>query len=267
MQSGPCGRANAAAPGGWKALIITRDGSLDGRKGGGAPRRRGGRHPFHGRDGLGGGREPAINAPWPALVLALTLVSLYAVQALVPDQRAVADVLGFMPARLSEGVQAVGGWSGLVTALFVHGGWAHVLLNALGALAFGAPVARLLGLKAAGVAAFFGFFLACGIAGSLGYAALHMRSTDVLVGASGAVSGLMGAASRMIERRSGLAPFTSPTVLGMAAAWVIVNALTAVFGFSVGAQAGQVVAWEAHLFGYAAGLLLVWPLARVLRRI
>jgi membrane associated rhomboid family serine protease len=153
----------------------------------------------------------------------------------------------------------------LVTSLFAHGNWTHVGLNAVGALAFGAPVARFLSPRPAGVLLFFGFFLVCGALAALGFAAVHPESRDLLVGASGGVSGLMGAASRLIERRPGLAPLLSPTVIGMAAGWLVVNLLMALFGLSL-FTGGAPVAWEAHLFGYAAGLLLIWPVGRLLGR-
>ncbi len=205
--------------------------------------------------------QPFLNAPWPVLALVGAMLAAYALQSLSGRSDAAIDAFGFSPASLTQGR-----WSGLVTALFLHGGWAHVGLNALAALAFGVPVARLFGKDVRGVLAFFAFYLACGAISSLGYAGLHWGAPSVLVGASGAVSGLMGAASRLIERRPGLAPLASPTVVGMAAAWIVVNGLIALSGFSVGAG-GVPVAWEAHLVGYAAGLLTVWPIARALRRI
>ncbi len=51
----------------------------------------------------------------------------------------------------------------------------------------------------------------------------------------------------------------------MTAAWVVVNLLIAVVGFAPGAG-GMPVAWEAHLFGYAAGLVLVTPFGWLSRR-
>ncbi len=106
-----------------------------------------------------------------------------------------------------------------------------------------------------------------GVLSSLGFAALHPDAAVLLVGASGAVSGLMGAASRLIDRRAaalngGLAPFRNRTLIAMAAAWIVVNALAALVGFGV-LTGDQPIAWEAHLFGYAAGLLLVAPAARL----
>jgi membrane associated rhomboid family serine protease len=51
----------------------------------------------------------------------------------------------------------------------------------------------------------------------------------------------------------------------MGAAWIVVNLLIAVTGYAPGAE-GASVAWEAHLGGFAAGLLLIGPLAAILRR-
>jgi len=202
-------------------------------------------------------REPAFNSPWPALVMPVAILIVYGLQRLGGDPDGTADVFGFSPAALGQGRL-----SGLLTALFVHSSWSHVGLNALGALAFGAPVARWIGVRGLGPLIFFAFYLVCGGLASLGFALVQPGATVVLVGASGAVSGLMGAASRMLGVPGpayGLAPFNSPTVIGVALGWIVVNALMAVVG--VPGLAGAVpVAWEAHLFGYAAGLLSIGPL-------
>jgi membrane associated rhomboid family serine protease len=204
-------------------------------------------------------REPAIRAPLPALALSLTLIGLYAWQSWSIDPDAVVSRFAFSPSDLEEGR-----WRGLITALFVHGNWAHVLLNALGGLAFGAAVARLFGRRLGGAIAYFTFFLICGVLANLGFAALHPGASVLLIGASGGVSGLMGAASRLIERRNVLAPFTSRTVLGMAAAWIIANLLLGLVGLDA-VSGGAAIAWEAHLAGYAAGLVLIGPAARLVR--
>jgi membrane associated rhomboid family serine protease len=200
-------------------------------------------------------REPLLNAPWPLLAIVAAILGGYALQSLGGHPEVAMQAWGFSPAELRQGR-----WGGLVTALFIHGGWAHAALNAVGALAFGAPVIRLFGLSARGVVGFFLFYILCGVLGSLGFALVRWGSPDVLVGASGAISGLMGAASRLADRGPGLAGFFSRTVIGMAVGWVVVNLLIAFTGLDVG-QGGQPVAWEAHLFGYAAGLLLIAPLA------
>jgi membrane associated rhomboid family serine protease len=205
-------------------------------------------------------REPAFNSPWPALAIPAAILIAYVLQGLAGDPDAAAEAFGFSPAALGEGH-----WSGLLTALFIHANWTHVGLNALGALAFGAPVARWIGVRGLGPLIYFAFYLVCGAMGSLGFALVHSGATTVLVGASGAVYGLMGAASRMLGVRdpaSGLAPFTSRTVIGIAVGVMIINALMAVVGVP-GFSVGGPIAWEAHLFGYAAGLLSIGPVLRL----
>ncbi len=135
-------------------------------------------------------------------------------------------------------------------------------MNALGALAFGAPVARLMGSGARGALGFFAFYLLSAALSSLGYAVLHLHDVNPVVGASGAVSGLMGAASRLFGRGDQLAPIWSRPVISLGASWVIVNTLMAVFG-ATPFMPGAMIAWEAHIAGFLAGVLLIGPTARL----
>jgi membrane associated rhomboid family serine protease len=146
--------------------------------------------------------------------------------------------------------------------MFLHGGWPHAIMNALGALAFGAPVARYLGLGPRGGLSFIGFYLVCGMLSGIAYAAIHPTEMDPVVGASGAVSGLMGAASRLFGARERLNPLNSSPVMSLALGWVAVNALMAVFGAGVLAD-GARIAWEAHIAGFLAGVFLIGPWGRV----
>lgn len=212
-------------------------------------------------------KQPAIKAPWPVVLLVLTLLGAYRVQSTAIDETALIVDYGFAPVMLKEGR-----YLPLLTSMFLHGGWAHAGMNALGALAFGAPTSRLLGLgyqsaqgraSAIGGLAFVLFFLICGVLGSLGYGLVHQAGQAILIGASGGVAGLMGAASRMIDQPIGLSPYRSRTVIGMAAAWIIVNLLMALTGLAPG-TGGIPIAWEAHLFGYAAGLILIEPVGRLM---
>jgi membrane associated rhomboid family serine protease len=206
-------------------------------------------------------REPAFTAPWPPVLLSVSLIALFVLQLRAPDQELLYLRYGLSPEAVEQGRRL-----GLVTSLFVHGNWAHVLMNSVGALAFGAGIARLFGVRPAGAVAFFLFFLACGVLAGAGFVALRAGAPVVLIGASGGVAGLMGGASRAIGVRRGLAPFTSPPVIGLAVGWVVINLLVAVLGFAPGAGATP-VAWEAHLVGYAVGLLLVGPAAALLGRL
>ena len=203
------------------------------------------------------GREPLFNAPWPALAVVAAIVGSYAWQTTWGGGAAAADVLGFAPADLDRGR-----WWTSLTVMLVHGGWVHAIMNALAALAFGPPVARLLGPTGRGALGFFLFYMVCGVLSSLGYAALHLHDSEPVVGASGAVSGLMGAAARLLGQNDRLAPIVSRPVISLGGSWLVVNALMAVFG-AVPFMPGARIAWEAHIAGFLAGLLLIWPAARL----
>lgn len=207
-------------------------------------------------------REPAFNAPWPVLALILALIAAHAIR-----------VFGGGAAErfaLTSVDVAAGRLSGLLTYQFVHAGWAHVLINAAFILAFGAPVARYMGVGWRGAAVFFGFFLVCGAVAAGAYAAMvafgdqfaHGHSAWALVGASGSASGLMGAAARLIQGRGRLGSMFGRTVVGMTLSWIAVNAILGVSGLTPGAD-GAPVAWQAHIFGYFCGLLLIGPVGRL----
>lgn len=207
---------------------------------------------------MNGERQPFFNAPWPPLLVTGVIVGLYAVQSFAPIGP-VAERFGFSPAKLADG-----DWASLVTPLFVHADWTHALVNAAMALAFGAPVARFLGAGASGVSGFFLLYFASGVLANLGHAAVHPGETAALIGASGAVSGLMGAAARLIATRGArLGALNSPPVIGMSLALMIVNLLMAVFGAPL---SGSPIAWEAHLFGFAVGLFGIGLITRLFGR-
>jgi membrane associated rhomboid family serine protease len=203
-------------------------------------------------------REPAFNAPWTVLALVALLIATHGARVLVG--------VGAERFALTGDDLRAGRWGGLVSYLFVHAGWAHVAMNAAFTLAFGTPVARYLGAGPRGAAAFFAFFLICGIIAALAYAGLlsfvNTNQGWALLGASGAASSLFGAAARLIEGRGRLGSIGGRTVVGMTLAWIAVNAVLGLSGLTPGA-AGLPVAWEAHIFGYFAGLILIGPVARM----
>jgi membrane associated rhomboid family serine protease len=204
-------------------------------------------------------REPVFQAPWPAVAIVAFILVCFLAQSW-RGTNAVANAWGFSPAALDQGR-----WPTLVTAIFLHGGWPRVLINAAFILAFGSPVARRMGTDAAGAAGFFGFFVVCGVLGNLAFAAFHLHEVELLVGASGAGSGLMAAASRLLTPHRRLAPYFSRPVIAMGLVFLAANLIIAFVGWAPGAGDAQ-VAWEAHLGGYAAGLILFAPLLALLRR-
>jgi membrane associated rhomboid family serine protease len=198
-------------------------------------------------------RERVFNAPLLPVLLALSMPTLYALQQKLPDEG-----LGwaFVPTSLVDG----GWWPGVLTSMFLHGSWAHALINAGFAFAFGPPIARLFsGVK--GGLVFLGYYIVCGLVGTVGYGLVHLGSDAPLVGASGAVTGLLGGAIRLLGTDGRPQPLTDRRVIGMSVAILVLNAVTGLIGFAPGVQGAQ-IAWEAHAFGFLAGLLLIGPLAR-----
>lgn len=201
-------------------------------------------------------REPIFHAPALAVLLAVSMPALYFLQERAHDYWL---GLAFAPVDLQEGRYA-----GLFTSMLVHGGWVHVLMNAVAALTFGAPVARLFG-GGIGVGAFLGLYIVSGVAATLGYGLVHLGSSDLLVGASGAVFGLIGAATRLLGGRGRVLPLKDRAVIGAAAAWMGINAVVGLIGFAPGVE-GARIAWEAHAFGFLFGILAIGPMARLFAR-
>lgn len=216
-------------------------------------------------NGLPARREPAFNVPWLVLVLTGSLIGAHALRLALGMS---GDSLALTPGDLTSGAAVH-----LVTHLFVHGGWGHVLMNAAFTLTFGAPVARYLGLTARGVIAFTLFFLICGVIAALGFVGWtvaaawfgHPSPSWALLGASGAASGLFGAAARLMGGRGRLGSIFGRQVLILSAVWGATNLVLGLSGLTPGA-AGAPVAWQAHLAGYLAGLILIGPFAALAGR-
>jgi membrane associated rhomboid family serine protease len=201
-------------------------------------------------------REPIFKAPWPAMLIVLSIPVLYWFQSRVPDQNALVSSWGLT----SRAVLSEHRYVTLATYMLLHGGWPHALINAVAALAFGPAAARLMGAGLRGALGFFSFYLVCGVLAGLGYVGLNPHDEIPLVGASGAISGLFGAAVRMLNREHRLSPLLTPQVFAVTAAWIGINVVFGLSNLTPGTQ-GMPVAWQAHILGYFAGLLLVGPWA------
>lgn len=216
--------------------------------------------------------EPMFNVPGSVLGLIGALVAVQVVRSLLPvDWDAwLTGALAFIPARYSGYADAIPGGdvaaaTSFLTYAFVHGDFFHLAINAAWLIAFGAAVADRIG--AVRFLLFSGF---CAIAGAATFLAFNPGLLAPMVGASGAVSGLMGGTMRFlfsaIERGGLRALRESPQevplmplsqalfdrrVLLVTFAFLLANVL-AVFGLG-GVSAGG-IAWEAHIGGYFAGL-------------
>ena len=203
--------------------------------------------------------QPVFNAPAPALVVLVVIVAGYGLQTFFSAGQ-ILPRWGASGAALAAGHPET-----LITAIFLHGSWAHALMNGAFGLAFATPVARFFGGRGRGWLAFALFYVVGGAVANLAFILMHSRDVGPLVGASGAVSALAAAAARIAAGRGEVGPLTSPLVLGMGGGWIITNLLVAILGFSPGSGGAQ-VAWQVHLVGFALGLFLIGPLGRVAGR-
>ncbi|MGE0769161.1 MAG: rhomboid family intramembrane serine protease [Hyphomicrobiaceae bacterium] len=220
-------------------------------------------------------REPIFNAPAVVVWLLLLLVAVHIGLSLLSDPQwaEAVETLALIPARYSGYAgQIAGGRAAAVTSLvthqLVHGDIAHLLINSAWLLAFGSAVARRIGTLR-----FLLFVVLSGIAGAVTFVAFHQGETTIMVGASGALSGLMGGAfrflfsafddggadafrgdQRMIRRMSLGELFRDRRARLAIGFWIAINFATALAAPLITSAGG--IAWEAHLGGFAFGLLL-----------
>ncbi|SDB44879.1 rhomboid family intramembrane serine protease [Bauldia litoralis] len=235
-------------------------------------------------------RQPIFNLPGVVLFLLGALILIHAIRTWVLSSDADIEILllfAFIPVRIIDltafGVPFPGGsaaqvWS-FASYAFLHADWSHLIFNGLWLAAFGSPVAVRFGPAR---------FLVYSLAGAIGGAALHLAiypsSAIPMIGASAAVSAHMAGAARFVFSGSGslvgmrrgdpsayhrpAPPLTAilqnRSALTFLAVWFIMNLLFGLFGGS-GTIASGAIAWEAHIGGFLAGLLL-FPLLDPVRR-
>ncbi|HHN68015.1 MAG TPA: rhomboid family intramembrane serine protease, partial [Thermopetrobacter sp.] len=223
--------------------------------------------------------QPAINLPGVVVALIALFVALHVVRGLLDAALAddVLAVLAFIPLRYQSWAAFLhgdpGGWwaalAGPFTHLFLHGGWLHLTVNSVWMAAFGGPLARRIG-----AVRFVALALLSAAAGAFAFALAKWGAPAVLIGASGAVSGMMGAMVRLIYAgRGDLATgirrdFSTVRPLGVAASlrlpgprrfillWMALNLVLGVLNVGAGGGIGR-IAWEAHIGGFVAGFLLL----------
>ncbi len=214
--------------------------------------------------------QPALRVPAATVWLIVLLVAAHIARILAPA-RMTGEILwsyGFVPARYSTAWLVLhhanpGSWFDqavpFVSYIFVHADFGHLAVNSVWLLAFGAIVARRLGARI-----FFALFFICGIVGAATHLAFNWASPVPVVGASGAISGLMGTAFRLIPLEPiapgalPVAPLFSRRILIWSGVWVAVNVIAGITGLGAGLDV-RLIAWQAHLGGYFAGLLLAGP--------
>lgn len=202
-------------------------------------------------------------------VFAVWVIGLACVAALVrlaymDDAQAVAVItaLAVVPERFLAQPFAPDQLFTLVSSAFLHAGWLHLIGNLLYLSVFGPTVEARLGWLR-----FSLLYLASGAAGALVHIVLNPDSAIPLVGASGAIAGVLGA-HLMLRPRSQITTVIPVIVFIEVASlpaafviafWFVLQVASAVA--PVSAELTQQVAWLAHIGGFAAGALLALPTA------
>jgi len=146
-------------------------------------------------------------------------------------------------------------WSTLLTSMFLHAGWVHLGGNMLFLWVFGDNIER-----AMGAVRFLLFYLICGLLASAAHILFNLQSPVPSIGASGAISGVLGGYMLLFPRnrvrvltRGGIVAVPAVFMLGM---WIVLQFIS---GLGSMAQTDETsgVAYMAHIGGFVAGLVLV----------
>ena len=223
-------------------------------------------------------REPILTLP-AALTAYVVLIAVIHLRVLLPLEVEdwTVDVFGFIPKRYDStlldytfpGGAGAKVWS-FVTYSLLHANLSHIGFNVLWLLPFGSALARRFG-----AIRFFIFMAVTAAAGALAHLVTHEHAVAPMIGASASVSGTMAAAIRFAFVRGSFLSFNrgdaeaaakvpalslsralrNRRVLGFLAIWFGVNILFGVGSIAIGVD-GASVAWQAHIGGFFAGLVL-----------
>ncbi len=226
-------------------------------------------------------RQPIFRSPPVVPGLIIVLVAIHAALSFAGESWQVWSLyaLAFIPSRFgNEPFPMIAGsqiWS-FVTYAFLHLDWMHLLFNCLWLLIFGTVAARFLG-----AAKFLLLSALSAAGGALLTLILHWGQSYVMIGASGAVSGLMAAAVPiMYGRQTGWAGWsagepatTQPLSIAdllsnrnaiiFTAVWLAITLFSGATGFTGNSfMADARIAWEAHIGGFVSGLAAFYLLRR-----
>ena len=223
--------------------------------------------------------EPILTLPGALTAYIALLAVIHAVRMLLPlnIDDIVIEMFGFIPKRYDSTLLAIplpGGagakvWS-FVTYSLLHANLSHIGFNVLWLLPFGSALARRFG-----AIRFFAFLAVTAVAGALAHLVTHEHAVAPMIGASASVSGTMAAAIRFAFVQGSFLSFSrgdadaaarvpalslmralrNRRVLAFLAIWFGVNIIFGIGSISIGADGGN-IAWQAHIGGFFAGLVL-----------
>ncbi|MET4387877.1 membrane associated rhomboid family serine protease [Bradyrhizobium sp. F1.4.3] len=223
-------------------------------------------------------REPILTLPL-ALTAYIVFLALIHLRVLLPPELEdwTVEVFGFIPKRYDSSLvnlQFAGGagakvWT-FITYSLLHANLTHLAFNVLWLLPFGSALARRFG-----AVRFFMFLAVTAAAGALAHLVTHEHAVVPMIGASASVSGAMAAAIRFAFVRGSFLSFSRSDadtaakvpalpllralrdrrIVGFLAVWFALNVIFGVGAIGVDSESAG-VAWEAHIGGFFAGLLL-----------
>jgi membrane associated rhomboid family serine protease len=223
-------------------------------------------------------REPVFMLPSGLTAYVLLLAVIHLRVLLPPDlENWTVEVFGFIPKRYDSSLLDIdfpGGegakvWT-FVTYSLLHANLTHIAFNVLWLLPFGSALARRFG-----AVRFFVFMAVTAAAGALAHLVTHEHALAPMIGASASVSGTMAAAIRFAFVRGSFLSFSrgdaeaaarvpalslsralrNGRVLSFLGIWFGINIIFGVGSIAIGAD-GAAVAWQAHIGGFLAGLVL-----------
>ena len=226
-------------------------------------------------------REPLFNIPTVIVALIAVLAGIHGFRTLLlSDEQNIEFLLtfAFIPVRYDASIVPSGALPGgfgaevwtFVTYSLIHADWMHFGVNSIWLLPFGSALARRFG-----AIRFLAFFAVTAAAGAALHLATHAGEQFPMIGASAAVSGAMAAAMRFAFQRGGplnmmrtgedqdyrvpaiplVRMLSDARVLIFVGVWFAINIIFGVGAFSI-TGSEQPVAWQAHIGGFLAGLLL-----------
>ncbi len=206
--------------------------------------------------------NPTTLRPFITVGLIAVCVAVFLYQNSLSEREATLFVLtyGAIPAELfghgsAPALWAMPHWLTPVTSMFLHGGWMHLIGNMLFLWVFGNNVE-----DAMGHGRFVVFYGLCGLVAVAAHAASDPGAVVPMIGASGAISGVLGAYV-LLYPRARILVFAWVLVLRLRAVlvlgiWFVMQIMPALSGVDDG------VAWWAHVGGFLVGMVLVLLLKR-----
>lgn len=201
--------------------------------------------------------NPRRHFPLATIAIIALNVAVFLYTLVLPEEARIQFSLtaGVIPHQVTHsfGLPVVGD---LLTSMFLHGGWMHIISNMLYLWIFGDNVEDRLGILTYVV-----FYVLAGVAGTLAQTVSSPGSTIPIIGASGAIAGVLGAYLVLFPRTRirtlvfafrfvRMVELPATVVLGM---WFVLQIFSGLA--SVGGVASGGVAWFAHIGGFVLGLL------------